>query len=176
MKIGNKHAEEIRAQEARVKAALQRPYPAAIIERMEATGYQDFGGIEGDALLHHFEDVMGQPWDHIRRAPLPPYAGLQRMMRSFGWVPPRERAPGYGANANGVSKVKSACARYKGVTLLQELAYGSHWRCRYCGPVGYPMHGSDELMHCPNADCDEVVDAALWVNREPWLYPREVAG
>jgi len=31
------------------------------------------------------------------------------------------------------------------------------WRCPKCGPVGTPLHGEDEAMHCPEPGCDEVV-------------------
>ena len=29
--------------------------------------------------------------------------------------------------------------------------------CPRCGPVGRPLHGSDEALHCPGLECDATV-------------------
>lgn len=123
---------------------------AGVVERLHGVADQD--------LEAYYEEVTGKKWEwRETNPPLPTFHGLRMLGIALRRSVKREPAKDWVCKSASSLKAKE----WRGATEEKARAVGSKWLCPACGPVGDPIHGDDESMHCPELNCDEVVDAVL---------------
>lgn len=148
---------------------LDQSYPAQVYETHAAHGFRDFGGVEDEDLLAHYEKATGKKYEpRAVHVSLPPPLGFCAVMRLFS-RPRKEPAYKKGGGWKPSGNATAAARAWTGSGTEQEAAaIGAKWLCPSCGPVGEPLHGDDERMHCPELECDQVVDPVLarWLTQD----------
>lgn len=137
---------------------MQSPYVARVRREVEEHEGRDWGGVDGPDLHDWFQRETGTeflpaPGDYAKK-PTINVSALFSALSPKGLDPRRKRI----GDAGDLHKKARA---WRGADAVSARAAGDRWICQRCGPVGQPLHGDDLAMHCPELDCDEVVDACL---------------